>query len=379
MNYLEQQTAKQSPNHSIKLSLLSLINSRTLKHRKEWEEPQEHERLQVKHDINGILEPWKRRINNRPGSNKPGNNTGPRAFISTIPRRIPYLWCPHLCCCRHQATFITHQQISHAQGFKHLPWDVLILQQGLSPLLIPLPVTSTTTPSQHPTYPVQPSASVSVWESSECPPRKRHRAPAQTPVHWTVWTCRWTWRVPQQWAEPPAATSLSAGEQTQQRQAPPSFWIHPHNCIIPLLTCFLYMHCLFPQVWPPSLKPCRGPLPFPPAWRAVKRAGWREWQRIWSSCSCKDQNTLSDSFNVVLPIKVLLGTFTHFYIATSKLSQTLHTDPITKHLFKKQTLTKHPSNPTRGSQGTWCLYSQGDSDIQEAPVTQPNIQGSWQS
>lgn len=32
------------------------MNSRTLKHRKEWEEPQEHERLQVKHDINGILE-----------------------------------------------------------------------------------------------------------------------------------------------------------------------------------------------------------------------------------------------------------------------------------------------------------------------------------
>lgn len=45
------------PNHSTKLSLLSLINSCTLKHCEEWEEPQEHERLQVKRDINGVLEP----------------------------------------------------------------------------------------------------------------------------------------------------------------------------------------------------------------------------------------------------------------------------------------------------------------------------------
>lgn len=45
------------PNHTMKVFLFSLINSRTLKYRKEWKEPQEHERLQVKHDINGVLEP----------------------------------------------------------------------------------------------------------------------------------------------------------------------------------------------------------------------------------------------------------------------------------------------------------------------------------
>lgn len=67
MNHLE--SAKQTPNSSIKLPLLFLINSRTLKHCKQREEHQEHEWLQVKHDINGVLEPCKKRINN--GNKKP--------------------------------------------------------------------------------------------------------------------------------------------------------------------------------------------------------------------------------------------------------------------------------------------------------------------
>lgn len=72
MNHLE--PAKQTPNRSIKLPLLFLINSRTLKHCKQREEHQEHEWLQVKHDINGVLEPCKKRINNGSGNNKPGSS-----------------------------------------------------------------------------------------------------------------------------------------------------------------------------------------------------------------------------------------------------------------------------------------------------------------
>lgn len=72
MNHLE--PAKQTPNRSIKLPLLFLINTRTLKHCKQREEHQEHEWLQVKHDINGVLEPCKKRINNGSSNNKPGSS-----------------------------------------------------------------------------------------------------------------------------------------------------------------------------------------------------------------------------------------------------------------------------------------------------------------